>query len=214
MEEHSALQAEDDKTKKWLIDSGCTAHLCPNWSNFVLYTPYDVPHQIKLGNGTYEPSLGEGVISLNCIVNGNQVSCHFRNVQYIPGLTHGLLSHGVLDDHGLYVQGGDGMIKFTHCNSTVVIECLKKNGQLYHLNVASNLPPDTTAAIATTPSFDLLHKRLTYPGKDALQLMICKDLASGLSGVTDDAKDFDCIACIQGKMTQGPFQVGHQVADK
>src|SRR5260370_13538987 len=35
---------------------------------------------------------------------------------------------------------------------------------------------------------------------------------NGLSGITDDVKDFDCIAWIKGKMTWGSFQVGHEVA--
>src|SRR5258708_30806245 len=34
----------------------------------------------------------------------------------------------------------------------------------------------------------------------------------GLTGIPDDLKDFDCITCICGKMTQGPFQEGHVAA--
>jgi len=66
--------------------------------------------------------------------------------------------------------------------------------------------------VATIPSFDLLHKCLAHPGKDALHIMIWKKLADGLDNVSDDAKDFDCIACVQGKMMHGSFQTGHKVA--
>ena len=59
-----------------------------------------------------EPSLGEGVISIECIVDGKRFLRHFGNVQYVPGMTYGLLSWGILDDQGLYVEGGDGIIRF------------------------------------------------------------------------------------------------------
>src|SRR6202453_3595584 len=68
-------------------------------------------------------------------------------------------------------------------------------------------PPPT--ALVVTPSFDLIHKCLVHPGKEALQLMIRKELAIGLKDVPDNSKDFDCEACIRGKMTRGPFQSGH-----
>src|SRR5260370_11850287 len=99
-EDHLALQAEEAPAspKHWIIDSGCTAHLCPNWSDFISYTPYTTPHKIRLGNGTLKPSLGEGVISIECIINGKQILHHFGDVQYVPGMIDGLLSWGVLDD--------------------------------------------------------------------------------------------------------------------
>jgi len=107
-----------------------------------------------------KPSLGEGVISIECIVDGKHIPCHFGNVQYVPGMTYGLLSWGILDDCGLHIQGGNGVIKFLKPDGTVVIESAKKTGHLYYLNTVFNSPPtsDTTAALAIVPSFDLLHK--------------------------------------------------------
>ena len=61
-------------------------------------------------------------------MDGKHVLCHFGNIQYIPGMTYSLLSWGVLDDCGLYVKGGDGVIKFLHHDGSVVIEPLKKTG--------------------------------------------------------------------------------------
>ncbi len=158
--------------------------------------------------------LGEGIISLSCLVNGVQVTHHFQNVQYIPGLMHGLLSCKALDHHGLHIKFGNGMCKIIHCNGTIVAESLKDTSCLYYLctTPASPQTPNPTAALATTTSFDLLHKQLTHPGKDALQLMIQKGIMDGLLDVTDDAKEFNCTACIKGKMTYSPFQTGHETA--
>ena len=39
--------------------------------------------------------------------------------------------------------------------------------------------------------------------------MIWRKLVVSLDNVPDDSKDFDCEACICGKMTRAPFQKGH-----
>ncbi len=74
-----ALKAIGDPTepKSWLIDSGCTSHLSPNKSDFISYAPYDTPRCVQLGNGSGTPSLGEGIISLSCLVNRVHVTHHF-----------------------------------------------------------------------------------------------------------------------------------------
>ena len=50
------------------------------------------------------------------------------------------------------------------------------------------------------------------PGKDALQVMIHRKLIVGLDDVPDSPEDFDCEACVHGKMTRAPFQKGHDTA--
>ncbi len=47
-----------------------------------------------------------------------------------------------------------------------------------------------------------------------LQLMICQNLIISLDGVPSDSENFDCEACICGKMMRAPFQRGHDVANK
>ena len=42
--------------------------------------------------------------------------------------------------------------------------------------------------------------------------MIHKKLVVGLEDVPDNAGDFDCEACVCGKMIRAPFQKGHDVA--
>src|SRR5260370_14947711 len=122
-------------------------------------------------------------------------------------MTYGLLSWGILDDHGLYVQGGNGVIKFLKPDGTIVIESVKKIGCLYYLNTMFNSlsTPDTTAALTMVPSFDLLHKCLAHPRKDTLQLMIQRKLVDGLDDISGDMRGFDCKACIRVKMVCGSF---------
>src|SRR5258708_5765988 len=106
------------------------------------------------------PYPGEPSVTLSCLVNGVHVTCHFQNIQYIPGLTHGLLSCKALDHHRLHIRFGNGMCKIIHCDGTIVTESLKDPGHLYYLHTTPDLPqtPDPTAALTMTAPFDLLHK--------------------------------------------------------
>ncbi len=213
----SALTVGDhsDQPKPWIIDSGCSSHFCPNKSEFITYTPFDSPRKIRLGNASLIPALGEGTISITCSANGIHVQCQIQNVQYIPNLTYGLLSCKVLSWRGLSVVFKDGGCKILHGDRSVIAESLKISNQLYFLTMSPPLTPQNhreSIALVTAPSFNLVHKRLAHPGKATLQLMIRKKIVHGLNGVPDDSADFNCTACIRRKMTQGPFQEGHEVA--
>ena len=153
---------------------------------------------------------------MNCIVNGVTVKRTVENVQYVPGLIYGLLARKSLNQKGIRIAVEDGGCKITHRNGTILAEVLPTSGRLYFLNLASYpiTPLPTTTALAATPSFDLIHKRLAHPGKDTLQTMIRKELVSGLKGVPDESKDFTCDVCVRGKMVRGPFQDGHLHANE
>ena len=182
LDEHVALHAEGNppSPKCWLVDSGCSNHFSPNQSNFTLYELYDSPRKICLGNLSITPSLGEGTMSLPCIMNRKTVTQHVHNVQYVPGLTYGLLSTSVLNDHGLLVTMGNKKCTIVHPDGTVIAEALRVTGKLYFLNmnisqgspVTSIIPVLPPTALVVTLSFDLIHKHLVHPGKEALQLMI------------------------------------------
>jgi len=65
-----AAEGGGTEPKPWNVDSGCSAHFCPNWSEFIEYTPYASPHQISQGDSRVTPSMGEGTMSLTCLVDG------------------------------------------------------------------------------------------------------------------------------------------------
>src|SRR5258706_7472383 len=70
--EHHACAAREDVLglKPWVIDSGCSAHFSLNQSEFITYMPYTLAHQIQLGDSRVVPSMGEGTVSLECLVHG------------------------------------------------------------------------------------------------------------------------------------------------
>src|SRR5260370_36585616 len=68
--EHCAHVAGGDGTelKPWIINSGCSTHFSPNWPEFVEYVPYASPCQICLGDSRVIPLIGEGTMSLACLM--------------------------------------------------------------------------------------------------------------------------------------------------
>ena len=211
----SIARSSDDLPKRWIIDSGCSNHFSPNKSAFVTYIPYASPKNIRLGDASLIPSLGEGTVKLTCIVNGSPVTRYIHDVQYVPAMAYALLSCKVLNQRGLSVLLKDGRCKIRHPDGTLIAQSSTEQSRLYFLHTADypvSDPGTNDVVFAATPSFDLVHKRLAHPGKDALQLMIQQGLAIGLEGIPDESQNFDCIPCIQGKMTHRSFQWGHEVA--
>ena len=209
------VETQEKSSRRWIIDSGSTSHLCPNKSEFTSYQKYDSPRHIRVGDARTIPSLGEGTVSVACIINGTPVPRHIHGIQYVPDLTYGLLSCSVLNQRGLDVLFEDGLCRIRNKKGRLIAESLKE-GSLYFLNTKNSPLPDPAAdadaALVMPPSFDLVHKRLAHPGKDVLQQMIKRGLANRLTSIPDDSKDFDCVACICRKMTWGPFQEGHVAA--
>ena len=184
-------------------------------SEFVSYTPYTIHKEICLGDSRPIPSLGEGTVCLSCIVNQKTEVQFIHNIQYVPGLSYSLLSCRVLLRRGLKVILEDDACKVFHKDGTLIIESIPSSTQLFFIRTAardSAEPLTNQTANVATPSFDLIHKRLAHPGKDALEQMIRNVSVLGLENVQGDARNFDCIACIQGKMTRAPFQSGHHTA--
>ena len=199
----NAVSRGTDSPKQWIIDSRCSNHFPPNQSDFASYKSYPTPRSICLGDGSLTPSLGEGIVKLTCNISGNPVVRFIHCVQYVPALTYALLSCKVLNKHGLSIVLKGGRCEILHPDRTVIAQSSGEASRLYFLDVVdtpANKPSHNDSALVATPSFNLVHKHLAHPRKDALQLMICCGLVEGLDRVPDESKDFDCIACIRGKM--------------
>src|SRR5260370_33036326 len=159
--------------------------------------------------------MGEGTVSLECLVHGKPLTHHIHSVQYVPALTYTLLSCKALTHCGLTIIFKGNCCKIYHADTTLIAESSQVPNQLYPVNVIKVTPSpmtDNNAALTITPSFGLVHKQLAHPGKDALQAMICRKLVIGLDDVLDDSENFDCKASVHGKMTRAPFQKGHDTA--
>jgi len=132
----------------------------------------------------------------------------------MSGLSYGLLSCKALLRRGLKVVLENEACKIYHKNGDLVVESDPSPSRLFFLNILNDVEESSIhdSALVATPSFDVIHKRLAHPGKDALEQMIRNGSVLGLNNIQGSANDMDCVACIQGKMTRASFQSGHEVA--
>ncbi len=160
--EHHACAAREDVSdlKPWVINSGCSAHFSLNQSEFITYMPYTLAHQIQLGDSRVVPSMGEGTVSLECLVHGKPLThCLIHSIQYIPTLTYALLSCKALTHCGLTIIFKGNCCKIYHADTTLIAESSQVPNQLYSLNVIKVNPStmtDNNAALTITPSFGLV----------------------------------------------------------
>src|SRR5258708_18592745 len=156
---HQACVAREDisELKPWVIDSGCSTHFSLNQSEFVTYMPYASAHQICLGNSRVVPSMGEGTMSLECLIDGKPLTHLIHSIQYVPALTYALLSCKALTHCGLTIIFKGDCCKIYHANGTLIAESSQVPNHLYFLTVAKGTTGTTTASNATLtlpPSFD------------------------------------------------------------
>ena len=105
--------------------------------------------------------MGEGTVSLECLMHGKPLTCHIHSVQYVPALTYALLSCKALTCCGLTIIFKGNCCKIYHTDATLIAESSQVPNQLYFLNVIKANPStmsDNNAALTAAPSFDLVHK--------------------------------------------------------
>ncbi len=105
--------------------------------------------------------MGEGTVSLECLVHGKPLTHHTHSIQYIPALTYVLLSCKAPTCHGLTIIFKGDCCKIYHADATLIAESSQVPNQLYFLNVIKANPStmsDNNAALTAAPSFDLVHK--------------------------------------------------------
>ena len=92
----------------------------------------------------------------------------------------------------------------------MVAKLILSTTQLFCLRTMLGNPAQFTmdhSANVIGPSFDLVHKCLAHPGKDVLEEMIRKTSVLGLDDIQGDGMNFNCEACICGKMVHAPVPV-------
>ena len=92
--------------QEWIIDSGCTAHLCNNHLAFDTLYPHT---EVLKGAGADIVAAGKGTIKLPVVdSNGRSQWLHLENCLYMPDMDVNLLSlHNLLGD-GMTAKFGGG----------------------------------------------------------------------------------------------------------
>jgi transposase InsO family protein len=201
---------KEDPDNQWVLDSGASCHMTGN-KDFLI-KPHALPNQrrITYGNGEQGTAKAIGTVILLRSVSPN-VKLVLRDVLYIPGLTHNLLSVSRATANGA---------EFTFCPDTCLI-C--KDGDiiaganytngLYRLLTPAytdkKMAADNTALAANTKDGpDTWHRRLGHLSLDGMRRLIKERLVNGLDlteADVDQLKEETCDACMRAKQTRLPF---------
>lgn len=192
------VSLSDTYSDKWILDSGCSYHMCPNRDWFSSFEEID-GGVVLMGNNNACQIKGIGTIRLK--MHDGTIR-RLTNVRYIPDLKKNLISLGVLDTDGYKVKIENGVLKVIR-GALVAMKGTQKSN-LYFLDgstVTGRVSISSSPDNQTSDSSRLWHMRLGHVGEKALQGLVKQGL---LKGAKTGKIDF-CEHCVLGKQTRVKF---------
>ncbi|KAH9670747.1 hypothetical protein KPL70_017094 [Citrus sinensis] len=117
------LASETQTNSKWILDFGCSYHMCPDQNLFTTYNAFN-GGEVLMGNNTMCKVVGLGTIRFKMF---DEMIKELRDVRYIPDLKKNLISLGTLDQIGCSIKVESGVMKVVR-GSIVVMKGNKQNG--------------------------------------------------------------------------------------
>ena len=180
---------------EWILDSGCSYHMCPIKEYFTSLKLVD-GGSVLMGNNHACEKKGEGTVLLK-LHDGTTRELH--NVWFVPDLKNNLISLGVLESKGFKITLENGALKVSTGVLTVMRGERRKN--LYFLQGNSVVGGAATVVDKGADTSKLWHMRLGHAGEKALQGLVKQGL---LKGAKTCKIDF-CEHCVLGKQTKVKF---------
>ena len=181
---------------EWILDSGCSYHICPNRDCFSTYESYDGGY-VLMGNNAPCKVVGKGAVQIKMF---DGIIRTLTNVRHVPDLKRNLVSLGTLDAQGCRFSAEGGVLKITKGALVVMKAC--RSGNLYVLQGST---VTGVVAVSSTPKADttrLWHMRLGHMGEKGLTLLSKRGL---LCGQSTGKMEF-CEHCVFGKQKRVSFQ--------
>ncbi|XP_021896358.1 uncharacterized protein LOC110813493, partial [Carica papaya] len=177
---HPATVSKDKKNKKkkaveddslWVVDSGCTSHMCKNEVMFVSLDK-SATGQVRLENGILESIKGKGNVAIETREGRKLIT----DVNFVPTLSQNLLSVNQMTNNGYSVSFKNQCCRI-HNHEDKLIALIPKRNQAYSLNLQEVVEMANTVTI---PEGKLWHRRFGhYHAAGLLQLQkgdLTKDL--------------------------------------
>ncbi|KAI4303367.1 hypothetical protein MLD38_039008 [Melastoma candidum] len=199
------LVTEDSKPKykeQWILDSGCSYHMCPNRDWFTTYTPV-AGGVVLMGNNATCSVVGSGTVRVRM---HDGVIRTLSNVRHVPDLRKNLISLGVLDAHGYKIAIESGVIRIS-CGALVVMKGTK-TGSLYVLHGSTVTGSAAiSSSLSESDSAKLWHMRLGHMSENSMSALSNR----GLLPVQSIGKLDFCEHCVFGKQKRVSFNTAvHQ----
>ncbi|KAH9800324.1 hypothetical protein KPL71_000620 [Citrus sinensis] len=182
---------------EWILDSGCTYHMCPNKGWFSNFKELD-GGVVFMGNDNACKTMGIGTIQLKNHDGSIQV---LTDVRYVPSLKKNLISLGVLESKGLTITLRDGLLKVVAGALTVMKGTRRNNLYYFQGSTVIGSASIVSGKDADLEATKLWHMRLGHTGEKALQTLAKQGLLKG----TNSCKLEFCEHCVLGKQTRVKF---------
>ncbi|KAH9680944.1 hypothetical protein KPL71_026750 [Citrus sinensis] len=185
----------------WVLDSGCSFHMCPNKAFFKSYETYD-GGIIVIGNDASCRVIGRGTIKLKML---DGTIRELANVRHVPDLKRNLISLGMLDKMGCVIKLESGTLKVLK-GSMVLMKGNLDNG-LYVLQ-GSVVTGDVGVSNQNLNKTLLWHFRLGHMSERGLRELSKQEV---LGEDKIEPLEF-CEECVLGKSSRVKFSTGAHVS--
>ena len=184
-----------DPETDWIVDSGCTSHMCRNKSLFIELSPHAATITIA-----EKPTrvTGIGTVKIRVVVEDEIVNFTLFKTLLVPSLPINLLSQSKLDSK-FYMSTRHGFQIKSRETDELVMEARMVQG-LYVVN----LERDTNLALTAKESLTTWHERLGHIGVKHLKIMHDK-MAAGIKFTDNKISEFHCDTCQLGKVHRAPI---------
>ena len=196
----------------WIVDSGASRHVTPFKFLFDTMCPLPTVTTVTFGNGQAVEAAGQGNIILNVTVHGQQRAVLLKNVLWVPGAAHNLLSVQQATSLGRAEARFSGKECMLSAHGQPIL-IAQEQGGLYSMRVQPVQPAQAHLTV-TNPTqvqqqAELWHRRFCHLGADNMARLVQHDMVEGMAGVTAAAfkqlKHGVCEPCVMGKQHRLPF---------
>ncbi|KAH9660266.1 hypothetical protein KPL70_024153 [Citrus sinensis] len=194
------VATENSQKGKWVLDSGCTFHMCHVKTYFTEYQEID-GGRIMMGNNSICRIIGIGNVSLRLHDGSTRV---INQVRHVPDLKGNLISLGMLDQIGCKIRIESGQLWVLN-GSNLVMKGTRKNG-VYVLEGEVISGEAGVSERSTEDKTKIWHLRLGHISEKGL-----KELEhQGMFGTDKIGKLEFCEVCVLGKSSRGSFKRSNQ----
>ena len=181
-------------SKKWVVDSGATRHICANSDAFTSYTLIgDDEKVVYLGDSHTPPVLGKGKVMLKLT---SEKTLALSDVRYVPDISANLVSVVILRKVWVKVSFEFGRIVMTK-NNIFVGKGFCNQG-LFVLSISEVINENASSSAYLVDSYDIWHARLGHVSSGYIKKMQTLGLINNIdySGLSK------CQICATSKLTR------------
>ncbi|KAJ0586507.1 putative RNA-directed DNA polymerase [Helianthus annuus] len=180
----------------WYLDSGCSNHMTGNNGMFVKLDE-SLQKEVRTGDDKRLEVQGIGEVMISIKGQNKKV----KNVFYVKGLKHNLLSVGQLLQKGYKVEFLKEQCIIKDMNNRVIGVIKMTNNKMFPLNPDNDI--SLALSMTSTDTSTLWHERFGHVNFDTLVEMGNKELVRGIPKITKNLNI--CEGCISGKHARKPF---------